>query len=233
MYKKNDTNVIFLTYISENLSTNSDRMTKREQNKQQNDTAIVQAAIRLFADKGLEATTIGDIVTASGLARGTFYNYYKSKDEIWEKLVEMLAQRVNEAINSLRRQATNAHDFVYEAFMGYAKVLAEPLVLSLIVKNQAAFRKSLFSSHSMVSIYKDLEEDLKNSAFFDYLTPQQYQMISFSMVGAGLEIMVQSFNQDTTFSLQEAGKFFTELFLGGMERMETFSSEKQKVKNEK
>jgi len=194
-------------------------MTKREQNKQQNDTAIVEAAIRLFADKGLETTTIGDIVAASGLARGTFYNYYKSKDEIWEKLVEKLAHRVNEAINSLRRQATNAHDFVYKAFMGYAQVLAEPLVLSLIVKNQAAFRKSLFSSHSMVSIYKDLENDLKNSDFFDYLTPQQYQMISFAMVGAGLEIMVQSFHQDATFSIQEAGRFFTELFLGGMERM--------------
>ncbi len=194
-------------------------MTKREQNKQQNDTAIVQAAIQLFADKGLEATTIGDIVTASGLARGTFYNYYKSKDEIWEKLVEMLAQRVNEAINNLRRQATNAHDFIYEAFIGYAQVLAEPLVLSLIVKNQAAFRKSLFSSHSLVSIYKDLEEDLKSSPFFDHLTDQQYQMMSFAMVGSGLEIMVQSFHQATTFSVQEAGVFFTELFLGGIERL--------------
>lgn len=194
-------------------------MTKREQNKQQNDAAIVQAAIRLFANKGLETTTIGDIVAASGLARGTFYNYYKSKDEIWEKLVEMLASQVNAAINQQRRQATNAHDFVYDAFMGYARVLAEPLVLSLVVKNQAAFRKSLFSSSSMVSIYKDLEDDLKNSDFFDHLTAQQYQMVSFAMIGSGLEIMIQSFSQNTSFSLEEAGKFFTELFLGGIDRM--------------
>lgn len=194
-------------------------MTKREQNKQQNDNAIVQAAIGLFSTKGLETTTIGDIVAASGLARGTFYNYYKSKEEIWEKLVNQLGQQVNVVLNNRRRQATNAYDFVYEAFMGYARILAQPMILSLIIKNQAAFRKSLFSSSSMVSIYRDLEEDLRKTPFFNYLSPQQYQLTSFAMVGSGLEIMIQSSGQGNTFSVEDAGKFFTELFLGGMERM--------------
>lgn len=210
-----------MLYFCENFSKgekSNQIMTKRERNKQQNDSAIIQAAIRLFADKGLEATTIGDIVAASGLARGTFYNYYKSKDEVWEKLVNKLLIQVNDALNAKRRQATTAYDFVYEAFMGYAKVLEPPLILALVVKNQAAFRTSLFSSSSITSIYRDLEKDLKQSTFFDQLSDQQYQLISYAMVGSGLEIVIQSFHQEQ-FSVEEAGKFFTQLFLGGVENM--------------
>ncbi|WP_299459293.1 TetR/AcrR family transcriptional regulator [uncultured Microscilla sp.] len=191
-------------------------MNKRLQNKQQNDAAIMQAAITLFAHKGMETTTIGDIVATSGLARGTFYNYYKSKAEIWDKLVNQLVTRVNDTLKTQRQGAKTAYEFVYDAFIGYAQVLLQPLVLPLIIKNQAAFRNSLFASNSLSSIYKDLENDLKNAPFFQNLVPQQYRMISYAMVGSGLEVMIQLFGQNEELTVEEAGRFFTELFLGGI-----------------
>ncbi|WP_045114714.1 TetR/AcrR family transcriptional regulator [Microscilla marina] len=191
-------------------------MNKRLQNKQQNDAAIMQAAITLFAQKGMETTTIGDIVATSGLARGTFYNYYKSKAEIWDKLVNQLITRVNDTLKTQRQGAKTAYEFVYSAFIGYAQVLLQPLVLPLIIKNQAAFRNSLFASNSLRSIYKDLENDLKNAPFFQQLAPQQYRMISYAMVGSGLEVMIQLFDQKEELTVEEAGRFFTELFLGGI-----------------
>lgn len=195
-------------------------MSKRLQNKQQNEAAIMQAAVQLFAQKGIDTTTIGDIVAASGLARGTFYNYYKSKSEIWNKLVNQLVNQVNDMLKTRRRNAQTAHEFIYEAFMGYAQVLLQPLVLPLIIKNQAAFRTSLFASNSILSIYKDLENDLKNAPFFKHLSPQQYRLMSYAMIGSGLEIMIQSFGQGENLSIEEAGQFFTQLFLGGMGNIE-------------
>ncbi|MBO6634516.1 MAG: helix-turn-helix transcriptional regulator, partial [Parvibaculum sp.] len=36
---------------------------------------LIEASLRLFAQKGVDATTIDEIVTVAGVAKGTFYNY--------------------------------------------------------------------------------------------------------------------------------------------------------------
>ena len=48
---------------------------------------IQMAALELFLDKGYNSTTMEDIIHATTLSKGGFYNYYKSKDEILADLV--------------------------------------------------------------------------------------------------------------------------------------------------
>lgn len=62
-----------------------------EQNQQIRDDRreqILQAALLVFAHKGLAAAKIGDIATAAGLSHGLVYHYFASKDEIFTALVE-------------------------------------------------------------------------------------------------------------------------------------------------
>lgn len=47
---------------------------------------IEEAAIRLFATKGLARTTIKDIAAASGVTEGALYRYYEGKEEMAWKL---------------------------------------------------------------------------------------------------------------------------------------------------
>jgi len=54
---------------------------------------LVAAAQQLFHTKGYERTSVGDIVKAVGVAQGTFYYYFGSKQAILEALVaELTAQ---------------------------------------------------------------------------------------------------------------------------------------------
>ena len=193
-------------------------MSKREENKRQNKEVIINGARNLFASKGLDNTNISEIVEASGLARGTFYNYFKSKEEIWDELLHDFALRLNTVLNAERKNAATPQAFIQDAFKGYLELLKEPQMLSFIVKNQEAVRKGLLSSDNISSIYRDLENDLKNSTFFEGLSTQQYQLISYAMIGAGLEIVILSF-YSSDVSIQETEKFFTQLFLGGIDKM--------------
>ncbi len=45
---------------------------------------ILAAALRVFAERGPDAPVIDDFIRAAGVARGTFYNYFKSTDELLE-----------------------------------------------------------------------------------------------------------------------------------------------------
>ncbi len=47
---------------------------------------IVAAAMELFAKKGFDRTTVDEIVARAGVAKGTFYLYFKSKDDLIREL---------------------------------------------------------------------------------------------------------------------------------------------------
>ncbi len=55
----------------------------REQKKIETRQAIYTAAVRLFADKGFETTSIEDIAKEAGIGKATIYGYFANKDEIF------------------------------------------------------------------------------------------------------------------------------------------------------
>jgi AcrR family transcriptional regulator len=55
---------------------------KRELKKEQTRIRIKEAALSLLAEQGYETTTIDQIAKLSGIAKGTFFNYFSSKDEL-------------------------------------------------------------------------------------------------------------------------------------------------------
>jgi AcrR family transcriptional regulator len=54
----------------------------REQKKQKTRAAIMEAALRLFGDRGYENTSISSLAKAAGIGKGTIYSYFTSKSEI-------------------------------------------------------------------------------------------------------------------------------------------------------
>lgn len=66
--------------------------TAKHHNTKKNE--LVEIAEKLFVDKGYEETSIDDILNASGLSKGGFYHYFKSKEEV-------LAESINNFADSL------------------------------------------------------------------------------------------------------------------------------------
>ena len=62
-------------------------MGRIEIKKKTKEETIYQKSFQLFVKKGFEKTTISDIAKASGIAKGTFYLYFKDKYELRDRLI--------------------------------------------------------------------------------------------------------------------------------------------------
>ena len=67
---------------------------------------ILTSALEVFAEHGYHQTSVTDLVKAAGVARGTFYLYFESKDAIFIELLEGLVQRVRSGIVGVRPEAS-------------------------------------------------------------------------------------------------------------------------------
>lgn len=75
--------------------------------------AIIDAAVRLFRQKGYAATGLADIVEASGAPKGSVYHYFPGgKAEIGEAAVREAGRRVVETVRGLAASASSAGDLV-------------------------------------------------------------------------------------------------------------------------
>lgn len=61
--------------------------TRRELQKQERRNQLLDVARKLFAEKGLENTTIKDIADEAGVAQGLLYHYFRSKDELFWAII--------------------------------------------------------------------------------------------------------------------------------------------------
>jgi len=73
-------------------------MGKREANKQEKRNLILSSAKRLFIQDGFQSVSISDIIRDTKLARGTFYLYFKNKEEIFDYLMGQAVEHLSKHI---------------------------------------------------------------------------------------------------------------------------------------
>lgn len=92
---------------------------------------IIESAIELFQEKGIDKTTISDIVKRANIAQGTFYIYFPSKlalmPALAEEMVKVLMGHIQAKVDSnqsIKEQLTNIVDAIFTVNEEYCEVLA-------------------------------------------------------------------------------------------------------------
>ncbi|OYT42848.1 hypothetical protein B6U90_07700 [Thermoplasmatales archaeon ex4484_6] len=84
------------------------RIKKHEERR----TEIIETAVELFAQHGYDETSVNMIIDRIGIAKGTFYHYFSSKDELLEEIVDLMVEKVEigwERISEFLHEERNAH----------------------------------------------------------------------------------------------------------------------------
>ena len=86
-------------------------MARRQQEKSlETRTELRNSAIELFGQNGFNATTIADITRRAGYAKGNFYRYWKSKDDIFLTIMEERFKKYREGREEALANATGLEE---------------------------------------------------------------------------------------------------------------------------
>jgi AcrR family transcriptional regulator len=98
---------------------------RRAQTKVRNRDAILAAARRVFAELGYEAASVRDIIRRTDLASGTFYNYFRSKEEIARALAADAAERLRPVLRARPDEAVDLEVWLNRAIHAYFNFLVD------------------------------------------------------------------------------------------------------------
>lgn len=193
---------------------------RREQTKQANRAAILDAARAVFADIGYGAASVRDIVRGTDLATGTFYNYFGDKEEVFRTLLDESVREARARARAARRAAGSIEEFVADAYRAYFEFLASDPQLFGLVRRNAGTISTQFAEPAFGVSVAELEEDLRTGVVAEALPDGVFGYMAAAMVGTAFEVGVRMIESDPP-DVDGATRFATELFMGGIERLRT------------
>jgi AcrR family transcriptional regulator len=111
---------------------------KIKDNKEEKEQHLTKAALKLFTEKGVKSTSVQEITKEAGVAKGTFYLYFKDKYELQDYLIARKSKQLfNDAIKALNKNKTEnfTDNLIYVIDYRIDKLTRNKLLLKFISKN--------------------------------------------------------------------------------------------------
>ncbi len=113
-------------------------MKKDVKKEPEKESKLLESGFKLFINKGFQDTSIQEIVDDAGVAKGTFYTYFKDKYDIRNKLIAKKSNKLfNDAYKKLKKTDINKLDeqviFIVDYIINYLE--KNKLLLQFISKN--------------------------------------------------------------------------------------------------
>ena len=152
---------------------------KIDNNKQMKRESLLDSAFSLFIDNGFNKTSISDIVNNAGVAKGTFYLYFKDKYDIRNHLIAHKASQIFQAAYADLLRHPDIQDFEEQVLFITDNILdqfaANHSLVTLISKHLSwgFFKNSLtFSPFSDAPAIYTIYESLLSHAAYTYRSPE-------------------------------------------------------------
>lgn len=179
---------------------------KSQNRRKDKENKISEAAMSSFREKGIEPTSIRDIMNRTGLGLGTFYNYFKDKKDLEQKIVlDILTELFYEAESTCQGDDPKNR---YISFINYIidYLVKDPLELQLISSN---LNWALYAKVENDDRYKEAENSLQfilnkySSLFNDELSDSERLFVLSLTIHIVLSTCESALRPDSVLGIEE------------------------------
>ena len=188
---------------------------KRERAKAANRQAILVAARRVFAQLGYEVATVRDIIRGTDLASGTFYNYFRSKEEVYEALADDGARRFKPILRAIRENAESFEDYLLNSLVAYFEFLVEEYRHEgRPVDERCPHVRS--DTPEMLAVYEEVRNGLEAATARGLAPKVDADYLACACIGIAQEVGAAMLRR-SPHNVTEAARFAADLILRGLE----------------
>jgi AcrR family transcriptional regulator len=189
---------------------------RREERKAQNRAKLLEAARRVFAQKGLGEATARDIVRETDLASGTFYNYFRDKEDAFRALLEEMADRSRALVRAQRREpGISVEERVAGAYRAYFHWAVEESELFQVFRRNAGAIALMPESGLFEMGIIELFEDLRDWSDAGDIPDVDLDYLATATVAMGFQIATHLVDREPP-DVEGAARFCTRMFMGGV-----------------
>jgi len=166
---------------------------------------LVKAADRVLRAKGYGETTIEDIVSEAGVAKGTFYLYFNNKQELFLEVLRRAVRDLEEHLEEALDGVAGPIDRLKRRALSYMRGYLNYRDLILILYGEAVGGNTRFQrelSNMYKSLTSTLSEDVKEVASRFKIPAVDTELLSYALVGAG-EMLAYRSTLDDRYDLEE------------------------------
>src|SRR5439155_12605751 len=192
---------------------------RREERKAQNRAKLLEAARKVFAEKGYGEATARDIVRETDLATGTFYNYFEDKQDAFMALLDEMGEK-GRALARAQRQdsARSLEDRVAGAYRAYFEWAVEEDDLFEVFRRNAGVIAFLPDREPFELGISELLEDLTAWAEAGDIPSADFEYLAIAGVGMGFQVATHLVDGDPP-DIEGATRFCTRMFMGGLKAL--------------
>ena len=179
---------------------------------------ILEAAARIFSEKGFHATSMQDIADAVNLQKASIYHHFSSKQEILLDILDYALDLINSRLELVLSQPLSPDEKLRQAMVTYFQTIAENQNLSAVLllelraldpelKTRQASRREKFER-----LWRDLIIEGKQQGVFNNVDPS---LTGRALLGV-MNWSVTWYRSDGPRSASEIADLFADLLLHGL-----------------
>ena len=141
---------------------------------------LVDVARQLFAKNGMERTTMNDIAMASGKGRRTLYTYFKSKEEVYNAVIESELERLSDMLDEVAAKKIRPQEKIIELIYTHLKMIKETVVRNGNLR--AEFFRNIWLVEKMRKNFDEDEIELFRKVYADGKADGEFDIDNIDLV---------------------------------------------------
>ena len=195
--------------------------TPKSNPKQEKRNRIIEAAVKIFAQKGFYLAKVSDVAKAADVADGTIYLYFKNKDDLlislFEKKMEGILQRFQSRLQDIIDPVERLHNLIdlYFELIEEDKDLAD--VFQVELRQSTKFLKDYHNQKFLdyLSMIASIIQEGMDNGFFR--TDLNLDVVKIMIFGTLDEVARQwILGADSIYSLEDAKTNVKHILINGL-----------------
>ncbi|MBN1223498.1 MAG: TetR/AcrR family transcriptional regulator [Candidatus Aminicenantes bacterium] len=194
--------------------------------KEEKRSKILEAAIRVFAKKGMIRTKISDIAEAANIGKGTLYEYFRSKDEVFSSSFLFFMNKVEAILSERLSRFHTPLDKLSAVFIAWADILdgeyVDYLDIVLDFWAEGIRTKDKFATVELMDYYyefrRSIDDLLKECIADKSIKPVNTNVVASAIIGALDGLLLQWIMDRNVFDMREAVRTLGGIIVEGLKR---------------